>query len=186
MRFWHLLPKSKHEWMNHKHIVGIFSIWVRSRNCGRLVTWFCYQLIAKPGNKTATVSWPDPYTYWLGYLVVVVIFIGFYNMSSTKPQPTQQHEFIQTTTKHNEVPTEHLILECVLCKPCWLADGIANILSHMPFKIHLLNCFPDIYLVNLKGDKLINKIRNWSENRKYLKKGLCSLTFNSFIFGRTK
>ena len=34
--------------------------WVRSRNCGCLVTWFCYQLIAKPGNKTATVSWPDP------------------------------------------------------------------------------------------------------------------------------
>ena len=30
--------------------------WVRSRNCGCLVTWFCYQLIAKPGNKTATVS----------------------------------------------------------------------------------------------------------------------------------
>ena len=29
--------------------------------CGCLVTWFCYQLIAKPGNKTATVTWPDPY-----------------------------------------------------------------------------------------------------------------------------
>ena len=28
--------------------------------CGCLVTWFCYQLIAKPGNKTATVPWPDP------------------------------------------------------------------------------------------------------------------------------
>ena len=36
-------------------------IWVRSRNCGCRVTWFCYQLIAKPGNKTATVPWPDPY-----------------------------------------------------------------------------------------------------------------------------
>ena len=36
-------------------------IWVGSRNCGCLVTWFCYQLIAKPGNKTATVSWPYPY-----------------------------------------------------------------------------------------------------------------------------
>ena len=30
------------------------------RNCSSLVTWFCYQLIAKPGNKTATVPWPDP------------------------------------------------------------------------------------------------------------------------------
>ena len=36
-------------------------IWVMSRNCRCLVTWFCYQLIAKPGNKTATVSWHDPY-----------------------------------------------------------------------------------------------------------------------------
>ena len=36
-------------------------IWARSRNWGCLVTWFCYQLIAKPGNKTATVSWPGPY-----------------------------------------------------------------------------------------------------------------------------
>ena len=35
--------------------------WVRWRRCGCLVTWFCYQLIAKPGNKTATPSWPDPY-----------------------------------------------------------------------------------------------------------------------------
>ena len=39
-------------------------IWVRSWNCGCLVTWFCYQLIAKPGNKTAAVSWPDPYALW--------------------------------------------------------------------------------------------------------------------------
>ena len=36
------------------------------------ITWFCYQSIAKPGNKTAAVSWPDPYTcdisrYTVGY-----------------------------------------------------------------------------------------------------------------------
>ena len=37
------------------------NIWIRLRNCGCLVTWFCYQLLAKPGNKTATVPWPDPY-----------------------------------------------------------------------------------------------------------------------------
>ena len=39
---------------------GIIRRWVRSRNCGCLVTWFCYQLIAKPGNETVTVSWLDP------------------------------------------------------------------------------------------------------------------------------
>ena len=33
----------------------------RSWNCGCLVTCFCYQSIAKPGNKTAAVPWPDPY-----------------------------------------------------------------------------------------------------------------------------
>ena len=38
-------------------------IWVRSRNVAVLLTWFCYQLIAKPGDKTAAVTWPDPYTY---------------------------------------------------------------------------------------------------------------------------
>ena len=34
-------------------------IWVRPRRCGCLVTWFCYHLIAKPGNKTAATAWPD-------------------------------------------------------------------------------------------------------------------------------
>ena len=38
-------------------------IWVRSWRCGCLVTWFCYHLIAKPGNKTAASSWPDPYCF---------------------------------------------------------------------------------------------------------------------------
>ena len=36
------------------------NMWVRSQNCGCLVTWFCYQLIEKSGNKTTTVSWLDP------------------------------------------------------------------------------------------------------------------------------
>ena len=39
----------------------ILYIWVWSRRCGCLVTWFCYQMIAKPGNKTSAPSWPDPY-----------------------------------------------------------------------------------------------------------------------------
>ena len=36
-------------------------IWVRSQRCSCLVTWLCYQMIAKPGNKTAAPLWPDPY-----------------------------------------------------------------------------------------------------------------------------
>ena len=37
------------------------SIWVRSRRFACLVTWFCYHLIAKPGNKTGEPPWPDAY-----------------------------------------------------------------------------------------------------------------------------
>ena len=39
-------------------IVVYIYIWVRSSRCGCLVTWFCYHLIAKPGNKTGAPSWP--------------------------------------------------------------------------------------------------------------------------------
>ena len=35
-------------------------IWVSSWRCGCLVTWFRYQLIAKPGNKTGTPPWLEP------------------------------------------------------------------------------------------------------------------------------
>ena len=54
------------------HLTMTVGIWVRSRNFGCLVTctWFCYQLIAKPGNKTATVLWPNPYTVECLYNVV--------------------------------------------------------------------------------------------------------------------
>ena len=41
---------------------------VRSRRCACLVTWFCYEIIAKPGDKTDTPSWPDPYAYWISHL----------------------------------------------------------------------------------------------------------------------
>ena len=43
--------------------VSQIMIWVRSGRCSCLVTWFCYHMIAKPGNKTATPLWPDPYTF---------------------------------------------------------------------------------------------------------------------------
>ena len=38
---------------------GVINIWVTPRRCGCFVTWFSYQMIAKPGNKTAAPSWPD-------------------------------------------------------------------------------------------------------------------------------
>ena len=46
--WWYALMTVLHLWCE--------SIWVRSLNCGCLVTWFCYHLIAKPGNKTTAPS----------------------------------------------------------------------------------------------------------------------------------
>ena len=41
-------------------------IWVRSVNCGCLVTWFCYQLKTYYYYKTASVLWPGPYIVGYG------------------------------------------------------------------------------------------------------------------------
>ena len=38
-------------------------IWIGSWRCGCLVTWFGYQLISKPGNKTAAPPWRDPSSF---------------------------------------------------------------------------------------------------------------------------
>ena len=38
-------------------------IWVRWWRCSCFVTWFCYQLIAKPGNKTTAPAWPDSHNF---------------------------------------------------------------------------------------------------------------------------
>ena len=43
------------------YLLIFFTKWVRSWRCTCLVTWFCYQMIAKPGNKTGPPSWPDPF-----------------------------------------------------------------------------------------------------------------------------
>ena len=63
-----------HMLLSEYHVVGYqysmfdihWGIWVRSRESVAilltgLVNWFCYQLIAKQGNKTATPLWPGPY-----------------------------------------------------------------------------------------------------------------------------
>ena len=70
--------------LEHKSVFSALyvDIWVRSRNCGCLVTWFCYQLIAKPGNKTATTSWPDWY-YPLPSFITWYLWCRFMNCFDT-------------------------------------------------------------------------------------------------------
>ena len=66
-------------------------IWVSSWRFGCLVTWFCYHFIAKPGNKTATPSWLDPYMSFPVYSVFILkswlltcrIFLTIIRYSST-------------------------------------------------------------------------------------------------------
>ena len=52
-------------------------LWVK--NMGRVtelrLSWFCYQLIAKPGNKTATVPWPDPYDLYFIFTIATLFVI---------------------------------------------------------------------------------------------------------------
>ena len=53
-------------------------MWVMSRRRSCLVTWFCYQMIAKRVNKTATPSWPDPYDP-LDLLFFLMLYVMLYD-----------------------------------------------------------------------------------------------------------
>ena len=63
----HYLPKPMLTY-NQKEFYGVHIITIlqeafKIRRWACLVTWFCYQMIAKTGNKTGPPSWPDPYQF---------------------------------------------------------------------------------------------------------------------------
>ena len=95
-------------------------IWVRSRNCGCLVTWFCYQLIAKPGNKTATVSWPGPYKGDISRYAI-------YWPSSTESRPVGRSVCARRSNSEGHVPSisEQNISHCSLLLLYWYAAMIS-------------------------------------------------------------
>ena len=43
--------------------IRVIFTWVGSGGCNCLVSWFCYQLIAKPGNKTVAPPWPNTHPF---------------------------------------------------------------------------------------------------------------------------
>ena len=90
-------------------------IWVRSRRCGCLVTWFCYQMIAKPGNKTAAASRREPY-----------ICIA---QSFTKNHRTQSEAWTET------ISCWHFIWSSLR----WRHNGHSGVSNHQPHHC-LLNC----------------------------------------------
>ena len=60
-------------------------IWVRSWRCGCLVTWFCYQMIAKPGKKTAVPPWPESNWYRNTYVTYCITYSAhFYLLIVTR------------------------------------------------------------------------------------------------------
>ena len=99
MRKRHTAVFQKPEWMYWLSSVG-----VRSHMCCCLVTWFCFHLTAKPGNKTAATSipdllarpgnktaapsWPDPYLYSKeghhGLIKISKIFYTFWCVTDDK------------------------------------------------------------------------------------------------------
>ena len=51
---------------------------VRTWRYGCLVTLFCYQMITKPGNKTALPSWPELYDQWWVLVFEVSVALQFW------------------------------------------------------------------------------------------------------------
>ena len=50
-------------------------IWLGSWRCGCLVTWFCYLLIEKPGNKTAAPLWPK-LMWFAGHIILNLVGVS--------------------------------------------------------------------------------------------------------------
>ena len=72
-------------------------IWVGSRRWGCLVTWFCYHLITKPGNKTVAPSWPDPYICIYMYIMSMYFAVTFitYHRAASFFFPTVRHPLLR-------------------------------------------------------------------------------------------
>ena len=98
----------------------ITCIWVRSRNCGCLVTWFCYQSITKPDNGTAVVPRPYIYLYCLQryFLVncIIIQWLGWIDITqntdicwnTTSPQISLEYyipTYVIVTRNHQYLPS---------------------------------------------------------------------------------
>ena len=131
--------------LSHARTEKMWNIWVRSRNCGCLVIWFCYQLVVKPGNKTATVSWPDPYTennVWVGVVNWLRNFGVYYPSCDWA-----QEQFI--TGGH----TLFYFLHDMIVRP-WIT------IEHMTFTVHtLILCFTwYVYLLMMTSQSIVQGI----------------------------
>ena len=119
-------------------------IWVRSRRCSCLVTWLCYQLIAKPGNKTAAPPWPDPFAFlWMDCIQSNVI-ITRCNISLHSSKKWQQQNINQIL---NSQKTPH-------SSPLWASYGVSlvRILEKIDSVITALHCMFVFWFKSLIAD----------------------------------
>ena len=69
--------------------------------CCCIVTWFCYHLIAKPGNKTATPPWSHPYPIKMSKMWEVFIRARRASNAESVFMAWHQHAFLQYLNMHN-------------------------------------------------------------------------------------
>ena len=128
---WHLWAT---EYYDNSHQISDKGDMGQVTNCGCIVTWFCYQMIAKPGNKTAIVPWPDPYT------PVTESIHGFYEILFN-PRSLVSESILKTSYTRmcangaSECPHWILLYGVLkmICHPWfWHRLGAYLVLSHHP------------------------------------------------------
>ena len=156
-------------------------------NCGCLVTWFCYQLIAKPGNKTATVPWPDPYIH----VLLLFFFFGKWRICTkqTRQLVSPQcgiihlpchvyHDLLpyQPWISHNGPVCLCISLRCYHILAQWLFHlgpvcpwtEITDCGQDQPLKC--LICWQDVHNLNDKQRVLMHGHQGWN-----VRHGLCHI-----------
>ena len=97
--------------MSVKLLVCVKNIWVRSWRCSCLVNWFCYHLMAKTGNKTAAVPWPDSYE-----MLSMFREIAKWNMWCSK----YIHRNLYVLLHHYQIPDMNISQKYVTCILCFV------------------------------------------------------------------
>ena len=132
--------------------------------CGCFVTWFCYHLIAKPGNKTATPLWLDPYTESLTHFDGLVQDRSTCISIANKLEQALSHWFVEewllfkkkTISKYTSMTLHKTAVNSSLMH--WSYHSLAILIVKWTISI-LIKTFPedhtDDQLTNGWGDGLV-------------------------------
>ena len=90
--------------------------WARSRRCACLVTWFCYQMIAKNGNKKAIPLWPGPHAIHPQIWFSLCCALLWFGINWFYPNPSgllHWHQHIEAETKLSPFRRQHFHMHFV-------------------------------------------------------------------------